>query len=70
MNDQITFKCTKCGSAEFIFPNQPPRTTDIIKCAGCEREVGRYDAIREALRKAGRKEIEKVTMEAFGKRPK
>ena len=70
MTDQIAFKCIECGSAKFIFPNQPPKATDIIKCAECKQEVGRYDVIQKALLKAGREEIDKIAMNTFGKKPK
>lgn len=67
--DRITFSCAECGSADFIFPNQPPKDDDIISCNGCKREVGRYDVIREATIKAGKAEIDKIVMKTFGKKP-
>jgi hypothetical protein len=58
--ERITFKCTQCGSTKFVFPNQPPRDDDIIKCGGCKREIGRYDDIRAATIKAGKAEVDKL----------
>lgn len=70
MTDQITFKCVECGSKDFVFPNQPPKDDDIIKCAGCDRTIGRYDEIREAAITAGKDEMDKIIKGAFGKKPK
>lgn len=66
--DQIQFACAKCGSTDFIFPNQPPNDDDIISCNGCKREIGRYDDIRAATVKAAKAEMDKITTEIFGKK--
>lgn len=68
--DQITFSCGACGSANFIFPNQPPRHDDIISCAGCNRQVGRYDAVRKASLNAAKAEIDKLVKKTFGTKPR
>ena len=68
--DRILFSCAKCGSKEFIYPNQPPKDDDIIRCAGCKHEIGRYDVIREATIKAAKAEVDKITLKTFGKKPK
>jgi DNA-directed RNA polymerase subunit RPC12/RpoP len=67
--DSISFSCTECGSDVFVYPNKPPKDDDIIKCAGCAREIGRYDVIRAAAIKAGKAEVDKITMNIFGKKP-
>jgi len=67
--DQVSFSCVECGSVEFVFPNQPPNDDDIISCAGCKREIGRYDVIRLALINAGKAEIDEIATKIFGKKP-
>jgi hypothetical protein len=67
--DQMLFSCVECGSKDFIYPNQPPKDDDIIKCAGCQREIGRFDVIREAIISAGKAEIDKMTVKTLGKKP-
>lgn len=73
MNDDnkshISFKCAECGSNDFIFPNKPPKDDDIIKCAGCQRDIGRYDVIQKALTDAAKAEIEKITTKTLGIKP-
>jgi DNA-directed RNA polymerase subunit RPC12/RpoP len=64
---KLSFKCAACGSKQFEFPNDPPKNDDIIKCAVCKREIGRFDEIRVAAVKAGKAEIEKLVEKAFGK---
>jgi DNA-directed RNA polymerase subunit RPC12/RpoP len=71
-NDQtgrISFSCTECGSDMFVLPHNPPKDDDIIRCAGCNREIGRYDDIQRAAIDAGKAEIDKITMNIFGKKP-
>lgn len=68
--DRFTFSCTECGSGDFIYPNQPPHDDDIIVCAGCKREVGRFDVIRAATMKASKAEVDKLAMKILGKKPK
>lgn len=67
MADQILFSCSGCGSKDFVFPNQPPKGDDIISCAGCKREIGRYEVVKKAIVDAGKAEIDKMVEGAFGK---
>lgn len=54
MSDQMTLKCSACGSTRFEVPNDP-QPADVIKCAGCGA-ANRYDELqRQALE--GAKEI-------------
>lgn len=67
--DTISFKCNSCDSTEFVFPNQPPKDDDIISCAGCQKEIGRYDAIVAATTKAAKAEVDKIVSKTFGRKP-
>ena len=64
--DSISFSCDECGSSTFVFPNNPPKDDDIITCAGCSREIGRYDDVRTAAIAAGKTEIDKIVRNIFG----
>jgi hypothetical protein len=67
--DTINFACAECGSTEFSYPNDPPKDDDVIKCAGCQRDIGRYDAVRDACVAAAKTEADKLMLKAFGKKP-
>lgn len=67
MTSSISFSCAECGSADFIFPNDPPKDDDIVQCAGCKREIGRYDVVSKALMDAGKAEVGKMIPNIFGK---
>lgn len=69
MTDYIPFVCTTCGSDKVIYPNTPPLDDDIISCAGCEREIGPYKIIMDAIHAAGKDEIDNLTSKILGKRP-
>jgi hypothetical protein len=64
--DQIKFARSKCGSKDFIFPNQPPKDDDIISCNGCKREIGTYAAVREATTNAAKAEVDKIIAKTLG----
>jgi len=67
--DKISFKCSACGSTEFVFPNQPPKDDDIIRCAGCQKAIGRYDEIVAATTKAAKDKVDEIVKNTFGKKP-
>lgn len=64
-SDSISSGCSKCGSSNFIYPNNPPKDDDIIVCAGCKREVGRFNAVRAAAVKAAKVKGEKIIMKTL-----
>lgn len=67
--DSISFACAECGSDKFVLPNNPPKDDDVIACAGCGRELGRYADVRTAAISAGKTEVDKIVMNIFGKTP-
>lgn len=69
-SDSISLICKQCGSRIFIYPNNPPKDDDIIVCAGCQREIGRFDAVRAAAVKAAKVEGERIIMKTLRSKPK
>lgn len=64
--DSIPFRCSKCGGSRMVFPNDSPKDDDIISCAGCGVEIGRYADVRTAAIEAGKAEINKLLERTFG----
>lgn len=65
-SDKISFKCHVCGNTEFIFPHQPPRDDDIIRCAGCKKALGRYFEIVAATKRPDK--VDEIVKNTFGKK--
>lgn len=61
MDNRITFKCAKCGTALTVSKANPPNDDDIISCRGCGHVFGPYADVREAIIKAGKEEVAKLT---------
>lgn len=65
MSDQITFKCSKCGSDEFEIPTNP-KPNDMITCAGCGC-TGKYGEVRKEAIKQSKEAVEKMLRDTLKK---
>ena len=62
--DTISFKCNKCGSKDFNIPADP-QPDDMVSCAKCGVEIGRYADVQETLLKLAKEEVEKQLRDAL-----
>lgn len=51
MSDEITFKCSKCGSPDFKIPANP-KPNDMVVCNGCGASRQYGDIQREAIKQS------------------
>ena len=63
MTDQLTLKCSGCGSTQFEVPSTP-KPADVIKCAGCGATI-RYDALQRQAIDAGKDLVSNMFRDAF-----
>ena len=51
-NSTISFKCTKCGSKDFLLPHSGQlQDQDVITCAGCKGAI-EYGVARQQMKGA------------------
>jgi len=65
MSDKIELSCGRCGSKQFILPDNPS-ASDTVKCARCGAE-GRYGDLQQQALVQAKAEIDKVMKNAFKK---
>jgi uncharacterized Zn finger protein len=63
MTDQITLKCSSCGSTKFRVPSNA-QPADIIKCAGCGAQR-RYDILQRQATDAAKEMVTNMFRDAF-----
>ena len=70
LQSELPLSCEDCGSGIFVTQNNPAKDDDVVTCAGCKREIGRFADLRDGALSAGKAVAAQITTNIFGKPPK
>ncbi len=65
MTNELKFKCSDCGSEDFVHANSPNIDKNMVFCGGCKKQIGTLEDIKKATAAAQAIKLHKLRAQIF-----